>query len=449
MNKENVKSVVLTILVLISILLTWGIWTFQPSYEEIQSSTYFENEPISVEKREVYQAIKPQQIYFHEEKNHYSSFKAQYLKDTWKEIRKWEITGAIDQSNLYSADEFLNWVHGEDGKNKVEIVFSDEIPMKTFQSILNWETDGMSYTGFDRMIIPAVSDSEEQKIYFVSYDEKKVIETKVDNSISRDFIKAQFTDKEDFYTYNIYEIGEGNSILLPEGNFSIKKVKYLRDKIDGEKFKQALFSNPSRVRREISISKNTYTDGTRVLNVFPNRQELRYVNPTIRNTAPVEPDLLIEQSIGFLNNHGGWTDDYHFFNLDEMNQEVSFRLSINSIPVFESFENGSGPTVIRQIWGRNEIAIYERPLYSLSSDFPPEDITLPSGDELLNLIKKNQQIQLNHIQNIFPAYELGESQSDPQLVEIIPIWCLQMRDGSFVKLQSKQDVLGGGSSGLE
>lgn len=39
MRRENIKTVILSVLVVISLVLTWGIWTFQPNFSEGTAST--------------------------------------------------------------------------------------------------------------------------------------------------------------------------------------------------------------------------------------------------------------------------------------------------------------------------------------------------------------------------------------------------------------------------
>jgi regulatory protein YycH of two-component signal transduction system YycFG len=42
MRYENIKSGILTLLVLVSILLTWNLWTYQPNYETMENNNVVE-----------------------------------------------------------------------------------------------------------------------------------------------------------------------------------------------------------------------------------------------------------------------------------------------------------------------------------------------------------------------------------------------------------------------
>ncbi len=39
MKRENIKTIILSILVIISLVFTWSIWTFQPNFMEGSTST--------------------------------------------------------------------------------------------------------------------------------------------------------------------------------------------------------------------------------------------------------------------------------------------------------------------------------------------------------------------------------------------------------------------------
>jgi regulatory protein YycH of two-component signal transduction system YycFG len=236
--------------------------------------------------------------------------------------------------------------------------------------------------------------------------------------------------------------------MLPNNQVILDSYEYFTETIDGEKFKDALFSNPRIVKQDENVSRNRYTDGIRELNIYQNQHMVRYVNPTLRDTDSVRAGLLIDQSISFLNDHGGWTDNYVLFNVNESDQEIEFIMSIQSIPVINSEENSFGPTMIKQRWGQNEIAIYDRPSYQLISNISNQSTTLMSGYQVVELIKNNQQIEETNIHNIFIAYELSSSDSQ-QFVKVSPIWCIQMKNGQLLKINKDLEQSGGNENGVE
>jgi regulatory protein YycH of two-component signal transduction system YycFG len=73
MNREQAKTVILVLLVCSSVFFTYNLWTFKPNYDFIQNSQYLENEPISQEKKEPANVIRPYQMFVHQNTEHYGT----------------------------------------------------------------------------------------------------------------------------------------------------------------------------------------------------------------------------------------------------------------------------------------------------------------------------------------------------------------------------------------
>jgi regulatory protein YycH of two-component signal transduction system YycFG len=446
MNKEIIKSAILAVLIIISLFFTWNMWSLQPAYEEFENQTFVESIPITPgETRELYEVIKPQQLFFHTNENHYSTLEGSYLNNLWVEMQEWEYSN--ESLRVFTKEEFKNWIHGK-AEPILELRFYDEIPMETMQSMIKWDDFRNEIISFDRIYLNVANDNDEQqKVYFVSYEKMKIVETTVPEA---SHIVSELYSKRDelLELYFSFQTGKGNEIILPENQVNLSSYQYFTEEIDGEKFKDALFSNPRIVKQDVNSTIIKYTDGTRVLNIYPNGHLVNYVNPTLRDTNSVKANILIEQSIAFLNDHGGWTDDYVLFDISEKDQAVKFIMSIHSIPVIYSTEIPFGPTMISQIWGQNEIAEYERPLYQLLKDFPGDTKTLISGRKVVEIITDSQQIDETEIKNIYIAYELGGSDNQ-QFVKISPVWCIEMNNGKLLKINEVLEKPEGDENGLE
>lgn len=57
MSYENIKTIILTILVVTSALLTWNLWTYQPNFERIEKESNTVQEVTIAEKKEVNQIV--------------------------------------------------------------------------------------------------------------------------------------------------------------------------------------------------------------------------------------------------------------------------------------------------------------------------------------------------------------------------------------------------------
>ncbi|WP_165971025.1 YycH family regulatory protein [Peribacillus frigoritolerans] len=448
MKREQAKTVILVLLVCCSVFFTYNLWTFKPNYDFIQNSQYLENAPISQVKNEPANVIRPYQMFVHQNAEHYGTFKAENIDFLWNQLRNWNISEVKNVSSRYTSDQLDEWLNGKSESKKIEFVFSDKIPFEIFQSIFQYKSQKTIYSSFDRIVLPQAKANQPQKIIFVSVEQRLVYEASISNENARTIIASIIEKKENLDPYISIDFSEDKNLLLPEGKIELNQMKYIINSISGEDFKQALFTNPSYVRREMKPTQNVYTDGTSLLTVYPSQERLRFVNPTIDPSMFIERGKAMKQSIEFLNNHGGWTDDYQFFNMDSDSQLVSFRLMVDSVPVFENNTNTFGPTEISMRWGNNEIATYLRPLYDLDAEFVPNAVKMPNGKEVINLLEQRKTIEKENVKRVFPAYEMSAT-AEPRIVAVKPYWYVETESGQFVKLQAGNDTLGGNSDGLE
>ena len=59
---ENIKSIILAILIVTSLLLTWNLWTYQPNYEELKKSKVVQEVSLSP-KKDIKEIVKAEQSY--------------------------------------------------------------------------------------------------------------------------------------------------------------------------------------------------------------------------------------------------------------------------------------------------------------------------------------------------------------------------------------------------
>lgn len=447
MNKESIKSIILTVLIGISLFFTWNMWNIQPPLDKFQNSTFFESVPIGDEKRSTSQVVKPLQLYIHTPDSHFSTLDEQYMNSLWNEMQKWKysLSNNRNLTQTYTKEKFKSWIHGKD-EAKIELRFYDEIPLETFDSIFQWDTDTTESIGFDRIYLNVPKEKEVQKVYFVSSEKMKIIEASVNLADANKYIAELYSKRSELQPYFAYGSGDGIEIMLPVNEVEIDSYQYFTDEIEGERFKDALFSNPRIVKQDFNHSKNRYTDSQRELNIYPNQHMVSFVNPALTETNSLEGHLLIDQSINYLNDHGGWTDDYVLYNIDEINQEIRYVMSIQSIPVIQSSEEPFGPTVIAQRWGQNEVAVYQRPSYQLETKIPTSNSSiLMSGQEIVDILSADQSIDTSSIKNIFVIYELGGS-TDQKYVRVTPSWCIEMDNGQMMIMNEEQ---GRDKSGVE
>jgi len=159
-----------------------------------------------------------------------------------------------------------------------------------------------------------------------------------------------------------------------------------------------------------------------------------------------QPKALLKQSIEFVNEHGGWTDDYRYFSLNNNSHEVDFRLFKDGYPVF----NSNDMAEIQQFWGEKDIQEYRRPFISLDALFDYSDETMKTGKQVLKDLLAIPHVQKNSIRDLELGYQLtiveteNSASNSDRLLNFKPTWyCLY--DGTW----SPVSEIGRGQNGME
>ena len=444
MSYENIKSFILTILVIVSILLTWVLWTYHPKYDTIENSNSIVKDISIGRTQEIDQLINPTKVIFHKNNQHFGMTKEDDINNIMDEMKKWEFRDISKLSTPFNEEDYLSFTQQN---GYVEIIFPDDIPFSIFKSTFHLEDKEISNVSVDRIILNLNANKEsDDMIYFVSPIDRLIYTAIVDYDEIQE-MTSMYDMVEEYPKYFSYRPTKTNVLYLPIEPTTIKGVQYYTDLLDPEIFKEALFDDPNDVKKHILTYGEEYTDGSRLLRVFSGGKYLQYVNPVNNtDTDHAENSDLIESSIDFINEHGGWTADYRFFSLDQYQQQTTFKLFVRNYPVF----NKSGLTEIHQVWGENEIIRYQRPLLILEIPVPSGDVELPEGQRVLEEIQAQPDFNPELVEDIIVGYELTDNPERVNVATLVPIWSVKY-NGVWRKLdfEHKDDEIGGNMGGLE
>ncbi|WP_407406711.1 YycH family regulatory protein [Peribacillus sp.] len=441
MNFERAKSIILIILVGTSVFLTWSIWTYEPEYKKIDESDLIK---IKSDEQIVSDVIKPVSVLFHRNGQHFQTIDPAKIERMEKEFSQWTFSDIKQMSLKMIQRDFDDFVHED---RSIEINFSDDVPMSLYKTVLDVKDEDMASFTFDRIVIKQKDISGDQSaVYFVSYEHEQIHQGMVPTKDLRKF-SEKFYNKS-YPTYTAHTLHDKRTIFVPEKPVEVNRYQYYIDYLDVKNLKDALFSNPKYVRQETVTRGEEYSDGTRLLSVNNENYILSYINPAQKSKVFGSSSELLEKSIDFINDHAGWEgSNYRFDYMSENEQRVVFRLFIDGYPAFNEY----GMTEIEQIWGKEDIYSYQRPYFSLASVLPSEGsvVTLPTGNEVLNQLEENGNIDLDSVQDISIGYKLNKS-LDSKLVTLVtlePTW--YYRSGEKWLIAPVDENAGGDNDGLE
>lgn len=440
MTYENIKTIILTILVVMSILLTWSIWTYQPKYETMENTKTVPEVSIS-EQKDIKQIIKPDKIFYHQADSHYGTINTGEIDRVIKELSKWNFDHLEDVTEQINNLATFPYESGH-----AQIVFPDIIPMDIYKNILGFKDNDANKIKFDQIVIEMNNISKESGfVYFISFENQQVHRARVTSSFVTNFEEDFFqkaSSNQFFVKYSLETISGNKKILVNHDPVKMFAYNYLLDPLPTSKFKDALFRNPSFVKRNSNGSVEEYKDSTTLLSVNYDTNTILYVNPAQETEALGDTTNLLQKSIDFVNGHGGWTDNYHYVGIAENEQTVQFRLYDSAgYPVF----NNSGMSEILQIWGQTGIYQYMRNNFSLERRVESTEIELPSGVEALNLLKNMKDFDIEFIQDMVLGYEMTRDLNGP-LIHLGPAWYYKYKDQWWLLSPEKK---GGPEYGLE
>ena len=437
---EQIKSIVLTLLVVLSVSLTFTIWTYTPTYKTIQHAPVLN---ISIaEQQRVDDVIKPYKMIASREDNMTGSMSPFDLERVVNVMKNWEISDLTLESNNLNAVGLNELIHTPD---RYTLFFPDDVPFPVYDIILPFSITNPPENGFDRLIVDwNRTENGELKIYFAS-SKSKTLYSAIAGNVDMNLLKQKVVSPTaEFAKFTeIQRKGKSSLFVSAQDVESIRYTYYLKE-IDTNRFREALFSDPNLIRQSpVGATNEEYSDGTSLMNVNLLERTLSFVNPSAETFVPAVPSKLVFDSLDFVNEHGGWTDEYRFASINPDNQQIDYQLYLLGYPVFSDETS----TKITAFWGDPGIYRYWRPYYTLDLSLPFDTVisTLPSGEKASRVMKNVNELDFNNVDEITTGYYLTRD-NDQRLLILEPSW-FYLSNNQWSRISS--DVLGGGKFGLE
>lgn len=416
MKIEIAKSIVLAVLVGISLLLTFGLWTYQPGYEFLNSKYVNEVDIGGIEETKK-DLIEPTSIVFHDQGRDFAFSNQEKQVALYRDITTWVL---YDFSVTEATEKGIY-------ENKIELIFSDAIPMELLTNLLTFNTEPkLPSWSFQRMYIGFDQERSTLDITFMSVDGRNVANAVVNNSDKYDMLWSFMTDKEGLDEYISVDWTE-NPFYIPKSEVKMASKSLTVNSIEPNKFVNALFGNPSIVTRNISNNGEAYfADGKVGMRVFPDKRSMEFFFPLDTSYDRMNPVDLLESSISNINDQKGWTDDYYLADIDWKTNTVTYRMRYAGYPIF----NYGGLSVIKQQWRSRdiqELLYYSRPLFSLSSSIGGKEVTLSSGEDIISSLENstNPAYDKSKISEIQIGYRLSYSQETSYIITLEPAWYMK------------------------
>ncbi|MCA0151340.1 two-component system activity regulator YycH [Rossellomorea vietnamensis] len=437
MNYEKIKSIVLTLLVCISVFLTFNLWTYSPGYDTINSDGAYDvsvGEKFKDNELNTH-LIKPFKLFYHGRDKTVGTSSQTEMNKVTDQLGKWSLFEIKNVSNEYSFQEISTLIQSED---KVELVFPDIVPLSVFSQGLNLEEKNISTASFNRIVIDLDNNNRDTgSIFFITVSENKkekaVYESQVSfaslDSFKRNFVQRALYNSA-YREYVKQPINDRKTIFLPKDAEEYVSYYYYTELSSLEEYKQALFSDPNSVNMSSVDDLVTYMDVSSILTVDKNHNTFSFVNPSEEKDDGSLPAMLVQKSMEFVNDHGGWTDDYQLFSISPYENKIIYRLFLQNHPVF----NDNGMAEVSQTWGQNGINKYSRPYFKLDFSFKDTaEVLLPSGSSVIYALNQEDSINLDYVDDIAIGYKMTRDPNESRKLNFEPSWYYKY-DGNWLRL---------------
>ncbi|MEX2461635.1 MAG: two-component system activity regulator YycH [Paenibacillaceae bacterium] len=424
---ERMKSVILTLLVVISLVQSYFLAYSSPKFDKVVQTDYVQNEVIGT-KAEVDDILFPEQVILHSGTNTHTllPLSQQFYRMIYDDFLKRKLYDGFHQSDISSQN--LNWDYIRKTSKGIELRFKKAIPLHVLQqNILQIKQDTTLVDGMvSRIWIYLVDNSEEVHTYFISDKNSVVFEaTKVD--ISADNVRKYVALGEYLTSYH----SATGDYYLPDESITMARIQAAFTEFTADQLKRNLFVDPSMTRYFVERDlTQTYTDGKRALQLKSDSHWMNYSDPIstpVDNSNDTKDNLL--DSIRFINEHGGWNGTYIYSqmssNLDKGPQTFFFRQYVNNYPLIGLTPNNFG--YIKLMMQRGVVSSYERSLINIDNEsIVKKEAILPGGKMLDNLI--DSYAKKLQISTVFPAYQVVVLKGNK--VDLIPRWAVELQDGT-------------------
>lgn len=437
---EQLKNGILVLLVVLSVTLTFMIWTYTPSYETIESDPVVD---ISIAKRaKLDEVVLPYKVVYRLE-NRFSGTTSPFdVEKLMRVMQTWE----IENIQLAPAYNMKQWNDEVRKSNRFTMFYYTEIPFANMDDIVPMDNKTLPNASFDRVMVDwNENGAGEMTVHFVSSNSGQHFVGRARRIDSVQFEEKVVAPAVDFDTYAEIVRENKASLIVPSEQVEAINYTYILEEIEPEKFRDALFNDPKVVRKSsVGLLTEEYSDDSALMNVDLLNHSFNFVYPSAELNETGNESELISNSVDFINVHGGWTDDYRLVNVQPSNQLVEYQLFLQGYPVFSDMMR----TKISTYWGNGQVYRYVRPFYKLDVSVPSAtDVTpLQSGFQIAQNLQATNVELFNTIDELKIGYYLTRDK-DNRIFSLQPSW-FYVENGNWTRVETLSEKVGA-MNGLE
>ncbi len=436
---EPIKSIVLLLLVLLSVVFTLVVWNYSPNYEQKEQ---LQTVDISIaEKKTIDEIIKPYKVLANLKNQVLGSVDPEKISRILGEMNMWSLTDL----QLVSQDvDKLDMAKILRQPSQMTLYFPGEVPMLVYDNVLLLDDINIPEATFNRLVIDWSQSTQSPVIHLLSEASGLHYQAQVELPNRTNFLRNVVDVGQSFDQYAEIDRGNAPFLAVPKDAVKVTRNRYYQQEIAPISFRNALFSDPKAVRRnQVDPDHEEYRDDHALMNVDTEIKRLNFVMPTAESQEFAIPSELLLSTIDFVNEHGGWTDEFRYTYMNPISRYVRFQLYVDGLPVYS---DRSGTNEITQTWGDSRVFQYIRPYYTFDINLESIQEELIPGVEVAELLRASDEIDFDLVEEITPGYYM-DRETEHDVINLKPYWYYLIKD-NWIRF-SPEESIGGGRIGLE
>lgn len=422
---ERLKTAILTVLILLSLLQSYLLAYSYPKFEPVTPDEYVKTETPGSQTA-LSDLLFPAELVLHlGNQQHTVVYPASELySDIMDNIKQRSLDGFRKTT---TAALGINWDEVRGKQQGVEVRFRDGLPMNVLQRSLQLKGE-----------IPPENDLI-TRIWIYAKDTNEVrtiLFTDTANTVY-EVLKADFTpkDMEKYFAgvgadYPAYKLSASGDYYLPLKPITVPgyRIGYTQSTVD--QLKRTFFVDPA-VTRNLTERDGSeiYTDGKRGLQLKNEQHWMTYSDPVAPSDSRSDVRENLLSAVQFINQHGGWNGTYALQKVPQRllptNPSFVFRQYYGPYPVMNLRSDNIG--FIRITLQKEIVSAFERSTMTPDPrNARKQDVQLSGGEGLEEKLK--QFAVKTPVYDVFPGYRAIVSEQE---MELQPHWIVELRDGSY------------------
>ncbi|HLR91961.1 MAG TPA: two-component system activity regulator YycH [Atopostipes sp.] len=436
-SQDKIRNVTLTILVLLSFLLSFNLWTAgrnigeepNPNNQPVRSNISNVNHSESIAFRPTLVAlhgIDPEQPLMVA-----STYPLRNLLET-----RFSTTNLqqLERAEILEENEYLNMLQSDQW---VEFIFREEVPIGVFdQKFEELSQENADYF-FDRMLVHV---DNQDLVYFYHAESRAFYTISVSEDVSVSIDPFLNRDNLVYRSAAIMPLAEGY-VYLSHESMAVPYRSYVIDRLPNSLYTSNFFPDTSLVDVRSNGPVTRYIDLTKEVTINDRYHTLVFLRQ-IQDQGTLNPTNRFLRSFEQVNRFENWAGTFFLSDYDRESQMVSFRREIQGLPVFSTADHETVTEVNLVETGVTHLKLPLRFINTpITMEGSPTEELLPGVEVYNQLSSQLAPADFENIEDLTVGYTWEESDEESQVIYFVPAWYVQY-DGNWIALDDILELHG-------